>query len=164
MRQAETVVTGQPGDRRPWAFFSGFDIGIEGDPYLDRLRIIQTPWFGWYLHKIHRPDLDRDPHDHPWKIPLLDVAFISIVLCGQYTEVVWPDKRDPGQSCTRTHRRFSAHIMSWNSAHSITRIDGSLWTMVFTGRRHRDGWGFWLLDKPGTFVPWREYITTRRAA
>lgn len=41
--QAEGVVAGKTGDRQRWAFFSGLDVGAEGDPYLDRLRIIQTP-------------------------------------------------------------------------------------------------------------------------
>jgi hypothetical protein len=30
-------------NRDRWAILSGLDIGADGDPYLDRLRIIQTP-------------------------------------------------------------------------------------------------------------------------
>ena len=81
-----------------WAFFDGLNIGAEGDPYLDRLRIIQTPWFGVYLHHIHRPDSDPDPHDHPW-------AFASLVLTGSYRELVWPDKHQRDQWVTRDRHR-----------------------------------------------------------
>jgi len=163
---SKTAKAGTEQASRRWALCSGFDIGIDGDPYLDRLRIIQTPWFGWYLHKIHRPDADQDPHDHPWRFPLLGTAFFSMVLCGSYTEVIWPDKRDPARSYVRTRRRFSVHAMSWRSAHAITGISGSLWTTVFTGRRHRDGWGFWVPvgAHASRFVPWREYITNVRGS
>jgi hypothetical protein len=37
-----------------WALFTGLDIGADGDPWLDRLRLIQTPLFGIYLHHIQK--------------------------------------------------------------------------------------------------------------
>lgn len=131
-----------------WAFLAGLDIGAEGDPYLDRLRIVQTPWFGIYLHHIHRPDRDQDPHDHPW-------SFASLVLTGAYEETVWADKRrtDYG-SRVRRRGRFSLRAMDRDSAHIITAITGPLWTIVLTGPRRAD-WGFW---RDGKFTPWREYI------
>jgi hypothetical protein len=66
------------------------DLAAHDDPvqgradYLVRLRIVQTPWFGIYLHDIHEDDGDRDPHNHPW-------SFLSFVLRGYYTERVYPD-------------------------------------------------------------------------
>jgi hypothetical protein len=30
-------------NRERWAILSGIDVGADGDPYLDRLRLIQTP-------------------------------------------------------------------------------------------------------------------------
>lgn len=130
-----------------WAFLSGFDVGRDGDPYLDRLRLVQTPWLGVYLHHIHRPDQDRDPHDHPW-------PFASLVLSGGYEESVWPDKRDPGTVAVRRRPRFSLWWLGRGAAHMITRVDGSLWTLVVTGPKRGD-WGFWA---GGGFVPWREYL------
>jgi len=131
-----------------WAFLEGFDIGAEGDPYLDRLRIVQTPWFGIYLHHIHRPDADRDPHDHPW-------TFASLVLAGSYEETVWPDKRCRYTYVTRKRRRFTVARTRLKSAHMITRIDGLLWTLVLTGpRRHH--WGFWT---PDGFTEWEKYVS-----
>lgn len=143
---AGQVLAGKTGSELRWGFMEGMDIGSEGDPYLDRLRIIQTPLGSVYLHHIHRPDNDRDPHDHPW-------SFASLVIAGGYTELSWPDKRRAGQVSTREHRRWSLHRMGRQAAHVITGIDGPLWTLVITGPR-RGEWGFWHL---GGFTPWREH-------
>lgn len=130
-----------------WAFLSGLDVGADGDPYLDRLRIVQTPLFGLYLHHIHRPDREPYPHDHPW-------WFASLVLTGGYWESVWPDKRNPGVEIFRERRRGSLRSIGLNSAHRITRTSGALWTLVLTGPKRAD-WGFW---PGGQFVPWREHL------
>lgn len=146
-RQAEGVVAGKSGDRKHWAFFEGLELGADGDPYLGRLRVIQTPWCGVYLHHIYRPDKDPDPHDHPW-------AFWSLVLCGSYREKVWPDKANPGSYRFRVRNRWSWARTGRDAAHIITRISRPLWTLVITGPRRSD-WGFW---ENGEFVPWREYV------
>lgn len=138
-------MTGRVSPR--WAFLEGLDIGTDGDPYLDRLRIVQTPWFGVYLHHIHRPDRDRHPHDHPW-------FFASLVLAGSYEESVWPDKRSTAGVLVRRRRRFSAAALGRDAAHIITTVKGPLWTLVLTGPRRAE-WGFWV---QGEFVPWRKYI------
>lgn len=133
-----------------WAFLGGIDIGADGDPYLDRLRILQTPLLGIYLHHIHRPDREQDPHDHPW-------SFASLVLAGWYEEDVWPDKRDPHRRITRERGRWSLRRLGRDSAHIITGTNGPLWTLVVTGPK-RGGWGFW---RDGQFIPWREYDYAR---
>ena len=143
---APSPATGKPGSDIRWAFLEPLDVGTEGDPYLDRLRLVQTPWFGVYLHHIHRADLDRDPHDHPW-------AFASLVLAGGYRERVWPDKRDSGRSAVRHRGRWSLQRTGRDAAHIIEVVDGLLWTLVVTGPR-RGGWGFW---RDGQFTPWHEY-------
>lgn len=131
-----------------WAFLSALDIGADGDPYLDRLRIIQTPWFGIYLHHIHRPDREPDPHDHPWN-------FASMVLAGWYEELVWADKRDAASWIRRDRPRWSLRRITRNGAHRITGTSGPLWTLVLTGPKVAE-WGFW---PRGRFVPWREYLS-----
>lgn len=131
-----------------WAFLEGLDIGADGDPYLDRLRIIQTPLFGIYLHHIHRPDRDPDPHDHPW-------GFASVVLAGWYRELVWPDKKNRGDFGERWRNRWSLGRLNRRAAHIITDIGGPLWTLVLTGPRRGD-WGFWT---PAGCVGWREYVS-----
>jgi hypothetical protein len=146
MGVTEQVTGGKPGSERRWAFMEGMDIGAEGDPYLDRLRIIQTPWLSVYLHHIHRPDRDADPHDHPWD-------FISLVLSGSYTELLWRDKTCASSFRTRERRRWSVGRTRRQAAHIITGIEGPLWTLVITGRR-RGEWGYW---SARGFTPWREY-------
>jgi hypothetical protein len=132
-----------------WALLSAIDVGADGDPYLDRLRIVKTPLFGLYLHHIHRPDREPDPHDHPW-------WFASLVLTGGYREIVRPDKRNPGVEVVRERPRGSLRSIGPGGAHRIARTSGPLWTLVLTGPK-RAGWGFW---PGGRFVPWREYFET----
>jgi hypothetical protein len=135
---------------RRWGVLSGIDIGADGDPYLDRLRLAETPWFAVFLHHIHRPDKDPDPHDHPW-------AFASLVLAGSYIERVWPDKRNPHLRRLRVRERFTFGTMSRDAAHIIKSIDGPLWTLVVTGPSHGgESWGFWVRGKG---VQWRVYIS-----
>lgn len=134
-----------------WAFMEGFQAAKGDRPYLDRLRLIQTPMFGLYLHRIHTPDTDRDPHDHPW-------WFASLVLSGGYTERVWdtPELRDrpPFAPRRRVRGRFSLRCLGRRRAHKITEVRGLLWTLVLTGPR-RSSWGFWTA---GGYVDWRDYL------
>jgi hypothetical protein len=130
-----------------WSLWSRRIFGMPGDPYLERRRIIQTPFFGIYTHRIHREDRDRDPHDHPW-------AFLSLVYWGGYVEKVWPTKGNAGTWHTRVRRRGSLRWMSRRSAHIITRTTQPLRTLVIVGRDH-DMWGFWT---PGGYVRWQDYV------
>jgi hypothetical protein len=125
----------------------GFQIRQDGRPYLDRLRIVQTPWFSVLLHRIHEPDLDRHPHDHPW-------PFASLILSGSYEERVWDNPADLRSSRIRMHPRFSLKRMKLSQAHRITSLGPQpLWTLVLAGRR-RKSWRFWTADGP---VDWRNY-------
>jgi hypothetical protein len=142
-----------------WALFTALDIGADGDPYLDRLRIIDTPWAGLYLHHIHRPDRDADPHDHPW-------WFWRVVVSGSYTELLWPDKADPAGRILRTRRLWRPSLFRRKAAHLITEVNGPLWTVVLVGRDH-DEWGFWrqgLFELRDRYVPWRRYLGQERDA
>lgn len=131
-----------------WRFLEGFQVTQGGKPYLDRLRLIQVPLFGVYLHRIHMSDIGRDPHDHPW-------WFASLVLSGGYTETVWDNPEDIRKSRIRVRKRFSPGSISRRQAHRIDEVDGLLWTLVVTGPR-RSSWGFWTA---GGFVNWREYYS-----
>ena len=139
-------------NRDRWAILSGIDIGADGDPYLDRLRIAQTPLFGLYLHHIHRPDREPDPHDHPWWMA-------TIILTGGYDEAVWVDKRDRSGYVFRARPRWSLRHLNRRAAHMITDVRGPLWTLALVGPK-RGEWGFWRVPGAGgraEFVPWREY-------
>lgn len=122
-----------------WAFMLRRKIGAGGDIYLDRLYIIQTPLFGIMLHRIYRPDNQRDLHDHPWN-------FLSILLLGNYVE---DTLEGPKFRCTFNYKRAE-------DRHSIREVSRSpVWTLVFTGRKRRV-WGFWV-DGGTRWVKWTDY-------
>lgn len=74
-----------------WAFMQRFEIpnyDSEGN-YLTRWRVVQTPWFGIYVHRFDGPDPRPTLHDHPWN-------FQSLVLVGGYVEATeYSDVRQP---------------------------------------------------------------------
>lgn len=133
-----------------WALWQRMTIPCQdGLVYLARLRVIQTPWFGVFVHDIYQADADQDPHDHPW-------GFVSIVLRGSYREEL--HELDHLKIVrTKTYARWSAHYMGRRSAHRITHAAPGLRTLIFTGKRH-DGWGFYT---PQGYVPWQEYEARR---
>ena len=121
-----------------WAFMELFKVPNYDKPeedYLWRLRIIQTPWFGIYLHKLCAPDPRDVLHDHPW-------PFVSFVLKGGYTEFV----PGPYYAQSRYVKRMNVKPFH-NSYHWIAELDRTpTWTLVFVGRRRRV-WGY--LDRDG---------------
>lgn len=140
------TVTGKRSPR--WAFWLRMVIPCDEHAYyLVRLRLIQTPWFGVYLHDIHEPDSGRDPHDHPW-------TFVSIVLRGGYLEHLWTHPiGDPLGVARLHHNRWSVHRMQRQHAHRIVLCDPGTKTLVLTGPR-RGNWGFYT---PHGWVAWDQY-------
>lgn len=132
-----------------WSVFRVFNIPSATDPgvtYLRRLRIVQTPWFGFYVHWVYLPDKDRDPHDHPWN-------FWSFVARGGYTEAITDSPEALDNQRIEQHKRFSLHRMSTGRAHAISLLEPRTITVLLVGRRSRD-WGFWTA---AGWVPWRDY-------
>lgn len=145
--------------RSRWAVWASFDIpDKKGGYYLRRLRVMETPWFGVYLHEMQGPDPGRDLHDHPWE-------FYSIILKGGYTEVVpltqSTESRHGIASVTTTRDTWKAgsiHRMRATDQHTIERLLGvPTFTLVLRGRRKRT-WGF---HTKNGFVPWNEYEGTQ---
>ncbi len=126
--------------RGDWALFDRkriCDISDRNSLYLSRLYIVETPWFGVFLHGIYRKDHDRALHDHPWD-------FVSIVLRGGYAER-W--QRYVGRHVSAPIRgQFwsagSVHRMRRGEFHRISYLlRVPTWTLVFVGRR-RGPWGY----------------------
>lgn len=151
----EAALKGNDGRPSPrFAFFERYDIHDWADPtdvYLRRWRIIDTPWFGIFLHKIMRPDHDRALHDHPY-------SFFAIMLRRGYEEEVRYE--------TTTGVPYTAHFtkrfLSWSyrraeQLHRIAEIrkGGPAWTLLFHGRRRRQ-WGF--SPEPGIWIEAPTYI------
>ncbi len=123
-----------------WAFFRRLDIANPetGEVYLRRLRLIEAPWFGVYLHRINGPDFGRDLHDHPW-------PFIALVLIGGYIEEVAYGRTRVVSWLNRKRAQDSHRI--------VTLFREPTWTLVFHGRRCRE-WGF---HTSRGWVQWDEY-------
>lgn len=144
---------GQKRNSPRWAFMEGFRVPHSDRPeedYLWRIRLVATPWFGIFLHKICTPDPRQVLHNHPW-------SFVSIVLRGGYYEFVPCD-------CGFDHCQFYAvrnHVSRINvkrfakSFHWIDSLDRTpTWTLVFTGRR-RCVWGY--LEEDGKFTEFNKH-------
>lgn len=148
-----------------WAFFRIFRILYsDGWLYLWRLRIIQTPWFAVYLHKIVGPDPDPDPHNHPWN-------FRSFILRGGYEEEITnriPPLADPAEDTwitySKVHTQHSWHKTPKNVYHRIIRlVRQPTWTLVFAGPRVQR-WGFLVRDNwtlPRQHMDFEDYFDER---
>lgn len=126
-----------------WAFMERFEVPDYDQPernYLTRWRIVQTPWFGIYLHRMDGPDPRTTVHDHPW-------SFLSIVLRGGYTEIreAWspPVNDGPWRRNVQLHADITrGQYRRAERLHSIERLHRTpTWTLLFVGRRRRD-WGY----------------------
>lgn len=127
-----------------WAFMETFKVPqYDGDDdYLTRLRIVQTPWFGLYLHRFDGPDPRPTLHDHPW-------PFLSFVLRGGYVE---RRLNTLTMKVDENHRVRFVNRMPTHGAHAIMRLTRSpTWTLMVVGRRVRT-WGYLepVFDGPGS--------------
>jgi hypothetical protein len=130
-------------------------LGRDGSLYMRRWRVAgyraRLPGLGGFnlmIHRIVRPDEDRDPHDHPW-------WFVSLLFLGRYIEERFgPD----GTRFEVVSRRPGG--LARRAATDLHRIDtlpdGEAWTLVLTGPRARK-WGFMT---PGGWVQHDRYFVS----
>lgn len=142
--------------RPRWGVLQSFVIGRQNNPMMKRVRLIQTPWFGIYLHFIYREDLDPVPHDHPWN-------FHRAVLRGGYREQHFenPDRStsygDRWIRPWRPGRKFWLPFPT-HQAHRITYVLPGTISLVVVGPKVRI-WGFWI---PGErWVDYRDALGLR---
>lgn len=139
-----------------------------GTLYLRRYRIVGSmdgrhPWFPFtaYLHQFHRPDQDRDLHNHPWPWA------VSLVLAGGYREI----RHVPGSVAGRTlsqptfsrwMRAGMVNVLHANTFHRVAELaPEETWTLFLVARKVQ-AWGY---DVPGRgFVPWRAHVAERQAS
>jgi hypothetical protein len=130
-----------------WAFWRWYDIVLDDELYLSRLNIIKTPWFSIKLHWIHRPDPDRDLHDHPW-------WFVSLVLSGGYEEY---ESKDPTSQPGKLKNINWFNYKNKTTAHRISKIKPNTITLILAGRKDREkDWGFYD-ETTLEFTHWRTY-------
>lgn len=119
-----------------WCAWRWTDVCLRGETYLERLHLVQTPWFTLMLHWIRRPDPQPHLHDHP-------VSFASLLLRGGYVEARQGDVR----------RRRRLTFLRATDRHRIIEVDPRTITLVLAGPVVRE-WGHWVGER---WVPWREY-------
>lgn len=97
----------------------------DGNIYMRRFVLLETPWTRIYVHNLCSSDPDPELHDHPW-------SFVSIILKGGYTEhtPLGVFERKAGQIIFR--QAGSPHHLE---------LSESAWTMIITGKVVRE-WGF----------------------
>lgn len=142
-------------NRRRWGVLQTFLIGNQANPMMKRLRLIQTPWFGLYLHFIYREDMDPVPHDHPW-------TFWRLVLRGGYIEHYF-DNPARGKYILRVQRRGVLGRFPVEHAHRIVLVKPGTVSLVLVGRKSRV-WGFWGPREdqtPRTWVDYRDALGLR---
>lgn len=131
------------------------DVSRPGQVYIDRLRIISTPWCGIFLHRIYTPDGDDALHDHPW-------TFVRVILSGGYRE-----QRGylnlGGELClSAMHYVKRVSRLRSTDLHRISRLDRTpTTTLVLHGPRHKD-WGF-VNKLTGRWVQWERYLAGERS-
>lgn len=140
-----------------WALWKKFTIGMQDNPMMDRLRLIQTPWFGIYVHFIYREDLDEFPHDHPWR-------FWRMVLRGGYLENYLTEPIQ-GRVQQRHQLPLRPSFFPLEHAHRITYVEPKTVTLVVVGRKVRE-WGFfrWEQLQDGEYrdwIQWQDYVGAR---
>lgn len=99
---------------------------------LDRFYLIQTPWFGVFLHRIKKSDKEGVYHTHPW-------SWFSIVF-GRYIDVrLAPADRGElsflGQP-VYVNRKAGFNSCPAGLAHRVVlEGDKPVWTLCFRGPR-----------------------------
>ncbi len=130
---AEKVRLTQEGKRIPWSF----PISIR-------------------LHRIMRPDSDRDMHDHPWnaRTIILRGWYLEIReydTFGDYTPFGYFYDRKSGQTAT----------LKFNEYHRIIDLPKEgVWTLFIT-YKYRGTWGF---KVNGEKVPYYDYLKEQPSA
>lgn len=105
----------------------------EGVLHFQRWRILWTPYFAIYIHKLYKSDEDDHMHSHPW-------AFRTFILAGAYDEEhrLLRNNYKYGRS---TYTALDTIARTKDDYHKITLIKPTI-TLVFTGKNSGD-WGYY---------------------
>lgn len=122
-------------------------VSREGKLHFRRWALFQSPFFNVYVHCVSKSDEERDPHDHPF-------WFASWVLRGGYTERVWDQAGNFLGEFTRKPGRLVTHPTT--EFHRLRLLGNEAWTLVVTGPRTHEPWGY--LTKDG----WVDHVTYRK--
>ena len=111
--------------------------------YIVRLHVLQTPYFGIYVHYLNHADIEPYLHDHPR-------TFLSLIWRGNYLE-----RRVDG-----TYWRRWFNVVRATDCHTIINVAPRTVTLAVMGPV-RQQWGFFT---PAGKVFWKDYYAPRKAA
>lgn len=115
-------------------------------PESDRPPVVPGRGITTYLHCIHRPDMVRHLHNHPWSARVR-------ILWGAYSEVRFLSRMRAGTS-TLLREAGDVYELEHSDYHHISQLATSrVWTL-FSHTPKKQGWGFWV---DGKHIPHREY-------
>jgi|SRR5579885_579264 len=110
-------------------------VSKEGVVHFRRYRLLQTPWFAIYIHRILKSDGDKHMHDHPW-------GFFSFILEGAYKEITC---FAPNFNIHDPHEfvYYSGSLVHHTAedCHKLTLLSESVLTLVFAYGKRRV-WGY----------------------
>lgn len=124
-------------------YLTRYYVWPKGEPGQLRHEVERNTPFGVYIHKFHRSDKDRHPHNHPWD------ESIALILAYGYIEE--KDGR------TRVYKPGDVNVITKNDFHRVTLLneEAGSWSLFVAGRRMQN-WGF--RDDDGDVIPWKEYL------
>lgn len=115
--------------------------GLHMRGFLRRYYLFMTKHFSIVINHIRRPDTGQGQyHNHPYH-------FISIVLKGGYTEILW--RGDKVETINRGTGDINFRFKS--DRHRITKLDGDVWTLFIRFGSSTGEWG--LYKDNGEYTP-----------
>lgn len=116
-----------------------------GELHFRRYRLIRSPWYDLYIHRIYKSDADEYPHSHPWD-------FCSLILGGSYREKVYRDNSNRLIS-DGTYTAFDTIKRTTEDFHKIEVIQ-PVTSLVLVRKKDTNNWGYRV---DGRFVDHERY-------
>jgi hypothetical protein len=115
------------------------------EPYLFRIHLLWTPWFGVFLHRFMASDAEG-LHDHPF-------SFVTVPLTHGYLEdtLVGTHDRKPWRARFASAEIFHRVILRPGT-------EGRVWTLFIRGR-FKKRWGFLGHGVEETYELWPGYAS-----
>ncbi len=127
--------------QRPLSKSYAWTIETNGDPYLTKYMLWRLGPFAAYVHQFHRGDLDRRPHNHPWR------RAVSLILVNGYDE----ERLMKGRLWKRRFRPGDVNVLTDDDFHRVDlHHNEPCWTLFLT-YKHVQKWGYINLET-GKFV------------
>lgn len=146
-----------PRNRLLWSYVIR---GIDGSPYITRSIGPRIAGRRPILHRLHRPDADRHPHNHPWRRArfwILNGGYLEERVASHDRTILRLEERAAlrGRTSLRWYLPGDANDFVADTYHRLVEVLPDTWTFGLVGERTDEEWGF-LVD--GAHVPHEDYF------